>query len=470
MKVPILNGIYTDEAADYRSSYPRNMVPVPKDTSMSQGYLRPGDGIVLHGAGPGSMRGSVNWRGYCYAVMGTAFVRVNEDGTVTTLGTVLAGGQCTLDYSFDRLGISAGGALYYWDGTTLTQVTDTDLGTVVDFLWVDGFFMTTDGTYLIVTELNAPLSVNPLKYGSSEVDPDPVVGLLKLRTEVYALNRYTIEVFINVGGALFPFQRNEGAQMSRGAVGTYAACLYSVAENEAIAFVGSGRNEPPGVWVGVNSVTAKISTREIDTILQEYTEAELALVVLEARVDKSHKMLYLHLSDQTLVYDSAASQIVQEPVWFTLVSSLTELGQYRARNLCWCYNKWITGDPTSSNTGYFTNTISSHYGDVVGWAFGTTILYNESMGAIIHSLELAGLPGRVAFGDDPVVWTSHSIDGTTWGLELSCPAGQQGDRTKRLTWLTQGMMQNWRIQRFRGTSDVHMSFALLEAKVEPLYA
>jgi hypothetical protein len=57
----------------------------------------------------------------------------------------------------------------------------------------------------VVTELSNPLAVNPLKYGSSEVDPDPVVALIKLRNEVYALNRNTIEVFDNVGGELFPF-------------------------------------------------------------------------------------------------------------------------------------------------------------------------------------------------------------------------------------------------------------------------
>jgi hypothetical protein len=66
------------------------------------------------------------------------------------------------------------------------QVTDPDLGVVLDVVWVDGYFMTTDGEFLVVTELTDPTQVNPLKYGSSEVDPDPVVALLKLRNEVYA--------------------------------------------------------------------------------------------------------------------------------------------------------------------------------------------------------------------------------------------------------------------------------------------
>jgi hypothetical protein len=47
---------------------------------------------------------------------------------VTTLGDVGGSGPVSLDYGFDRLAIRSGTSLYYWNGTTLTQVTDVDLG------------------------------------------------------------------------------------------------------------------------------------------------------------------------------------------------------------------------------------------------------------------------------------------------------------------------------------------------------
>jgi hypothetical protein len=215
MQIPILSGIYTDNGPDLRTSYPVNLVPVPKQSGISAGFLRPGDGIVANGTGPGTDRGGINWRGKCYRVMGTKLVEVASNGAVTVLGDVggPTNGLVTFDYSFDQLAIASGGRLYYWNETTLTQVTDPDLGTVLDVVWVDGYFMTTDGEFLIVTELSDPTQVNPLKYGSSEVDPDPVVALLKLRNEIYALNRNTIEVFDNVGGDLFPFARIAGAQV-----------------------------------------------------------------------------------------------------------------------------------------------------------------------------------------------------------------------------------------------------------------
>lgn len=464
MQIPILNGIYTDGVSDFRTSYPRNLIPVPKQQGVSEGYLRPADGVVQFGTGTGVDRGGINWNGLCYRVMGTNLTRINSDGSSTIIGDVGGSGQATLDYSFDRLAINSGPFLYYYNGTTLVRVTDPDLGNVVDFIWVDGYFMTTDGTSLVVTELNDPLLVNPLKYGSSEADPDSVKGLIKLRNEVYALNRYTIEVFQNIGGDLFPFQRIEGAQMQRGAIGTNSIAMFM----ENIAFLGGGRNEAPAVWLGSNSSTAKLSTREIDQILKEYTEDQLALVTFDVRVTDGHQLLYVHLSDQTLVYDGSASQIMSDPVWFILTSSIVGKGQYRAKNFVWCYDKWLCGDPTSTAHGYLTNTISSHYGNLNGWEFGTQIVYNEGRGAIFHELELVCLTGNVALGANPTIWTSYTIDGQTWSQERQRSVGGQGDRIKRINWLQQGYMRNWRAQKFRGTSDAHMSASRLEARIEPL--
>jgi hypothetical protein len=465
MQIPILNGIYADNTPELRTSYPINMVPVPKKSGISNGFLRPGDGIVANGAGPGIDRGGINWNGVCYRVMGTSLVTVASNGTVTTLGDV--GGPVntlvTMDYSFDRLAIASGGRLYYWNGV-LTQVTDPDLGVVLDFCWVDGYFMTTDGANLIVTELSDPMQVNPLKYGSSEVDPDPVVALIKLRNEVYALNSNTIEVFDNVGGELFPFARIDGAQVQKGVLGTHACCIFL----DRIAFLGGGRNEAPSIYIGATATTQKLSTQEIDNLLLQYTEAQLVRVQLEARNDKNHQHLYVHLPDRTIVYDASASEALGEAVWFTLATTVVEFAQYRARNMVWAYDKWLVGDPQSSAIGYFVQSTGEHWGQRVRWEFGTLIVYNESNGAIFNELELVSLTGSVVIGTNPSISTSYSVDGKSWSQDRNITVGTTGNTVKRLAWFQQGHMRNWRIQRFRGDSDAHVSFIRLEAQIEAL--
>jgi hypothetical protein len=475
MQIPILNGIYTDEGPDFRVSYPRNLIPVPRAQGISSGYLRPGDGIGALGIGPGIDRCGINWNDVYYRVMGTKLVRIDSEGFVTVLGDVGGAGQASMDYSFDRLAIASNGSLFYWNGSALQQVTDSDLGTVLHVMWIGGYFITTDGTSNVATDLTDPTSVNPLRYGSSEADPDRIMRNVRVgATEFYSVNRFTIELFQNVGqsssSSLFPFARVEGAQINRGALGTHCATLY----DGKIAFLGGGRTqngpEAPAVWLGLNAATEKISTGEIDTLLLGYAGTELSQAVMEVRATKSHALLYLHLPDQTLVYDGAASAALQEPVWFTLDSGLMTPSTYRARNFVWCYDMWLCGDPTSTTLGRLDETYSMHYGETIGWEFGTSIIYNAGRGAIFHELELVALPGRVPLGLDPVIWTSYSADGVTWSQERPLKAGRQGQRTKRLVWIGQGSMEHWRIQRFRGTSDAHLSVARLEAQLEALNA
>ena len=464
MQIPILNGIYADAAPDFRTSYPKNLVPVPKQTGISAGYLRPADGVVEAGNGPGVGRGGINWNGVLYRVMGTKLVYIAEDNTVTEIGDVGGTDRVTFDYGFTYLAIASNNNLFLYDGTTLTQVTDPDLGVVLDVVWVDGYYMTTDGEFLVITDLADPFAVNPLKYGSSEADPDPIEALLKLRNEVYALNRYTIEVFDNVGTTGFPFQRIAGAQIQKGAVGTHACCVFM----DNIAFMGGGRNEAPSIFMGANGSTQKIATREIEQILATYTETQLATAFLEERIDKAHQFLIIHLPNHTLVFDGAATQAMGQPVWFTLSSTLTGDSQWKAQSVIWVYDKWQVYNPTNTQFGYLDDSISSHWGADIGWEFGTQITYNESNGAIFHQLELVCLTGHVAADTSPTIWTQYSSDGETFSVEKPVRAGTLGQRAKRLVWFQQGYMNNWRIQRFRGTSDAHIAIARLEGRLEPL--
>jgi len=466
MQIPILNGIYADTTPELRTAYPINLVPVPKVSGISNGFLRPGDGIVSNGTGPGIDRGGINWRDELYRVMGTKLVEIDLAGVVTVLGDVGAGGLVVFDYSFDELAVASGGNIFFWDGTTLTQgvYPAVTIGPILDFCFIDGRFMITDGERLFLTDVGNPFNIDAFAFEEPIADPDPITSLLRLRNEVYAINRYTMEVYDNTTAAVpFPFQVIDGAQIQKGCVGIHACCIYL----ESVAFLGSGCNESPAIYVGESATTTKISTQEIDNLLLEYSEAQLALVLLEARNDKSHQFLYVHLPDKTLVYDAAASQALQAPVWFILTSSIIDFSQYRARNMVWVYDRWMIGDPQSSSIGYLVQDIGSHWGEQVYWQFGTLIIYADGKGALMLQLELVSLTGSVALGANPQISTSYSVNGLSYSQERSISVGTIGSN-KRLSWFQQGHMRNFRIQRFRGNSDAHVSFVRLEAQIEAL--
>lgn len=467
MQVPILNGTYSDVGADFRTAYPRNMVPVPKNTGIAAGYLRTAEGLVRFDSGApaisGSDRGGILWNGTVYRVIGSKLVTVSSTGVVSILGDVGSGGRVTLDYSFDRLAISSGGNLYYWNGS-LTQVTDADLGVCNDVIFIDGYFMSTDGEFLVVTELNDPTQVDPLKYGSSEVDPDPIKGLMKFRNEVYAFNRYTTEVFDNIGGTGFPFQRIDGAMVPKGIIGKDCKCAIA----QSLAILGSGRGEAPGVYLINGGSAEKVSTREIDDALSAYTEAELESAVLESRKHRNHDHLYIHLPNETWVFDLSATQAQGEPVWFALSSDSSGYGAYRARNFVYAYSKWLCGDTVDQRIGYLSDDVSTHYGSVVGSQFDTTLIYNEGRSAIIRSMELIGLPGRAELGDAPVVYASRTEDGLTYSDEKPVSIGNHGQYTKRMQWRSFGRFRLYCGVRFRFAHDSIVAFTRLECDFEGL--
>lgn len=465
MQIPLLSGIYSDANADWRSSYPINCQIVPKDTGISKGYLLNAPGLSQFGSGAGASKGGINWNGLYYRVAGTAFERVNANGTVTNLGTVASGSVARFDYSFDYLAVVVGGSAYlYSTGGGLVQITDPDLGAPIDVIWIDGYFMFTDGTYMVVTELSNPFSIDPLKYGSSEADPDSVTGLQKMRNEAYAFNRYTVEVFDNVGGTGFPFTRVAGALVPKGCVAAQA----KVISDQTIAWLGGGRNEPVSVYQLVGGSAQKIATREVEQRLLAYTDAQLAAAVMDCRADRMNQLVYLHLPNETLVYDANASQAAGEPVWFFLSGAPSGVAAYRARHFVWCYGNWLCGDTQDGRIGYLDDSVATQYEEVVGAQFDTQMLYNGGNGVIVWALELVGTVGRPAADEDPVVYMSYTDDGETWSQERTARMGAFNQTKQRVCWRQNGRMENFRGLRFRWANGAKIAWARLEAQIEPL--
>jgi hypothetical protein len=466
-QIPILNGIYVSDIPDVRVNYPRNLLPVSMLDGVSAGYLRPAEGVTEVDEGPGTDRGGINWQGEHYRVMGSKLVHISSGGVVTTIGDVgTDGGYVTLDYSFEYLSITSATDMYLYDGITLTQITDSDLGDSLDHIWVDGYFMSTDGEFVVVTDLADPFSVDSLKYGSAESDPDPIEAILKVHNEPFLLNRYTTEVLQNIGGTSFPFGRVDSATIQQGVVGTHACCVLL----DSIIMVGGGRNENISVWGVALGNSQKVATREVERILNEYTETQLSAILVESRIDRGHQLVYIHLPDKTLVYDFASSKAVNKPVWFVLTSSTDAdtYSQYLVQNFVRVYDGWYVGDPSSSKFGVMTYDNALHWGATPTYEFSTQIIFNDANSAIIHELELTALSHEDTETSATTITTQYSEDGQTWSTAESLTTAIPASRNKKLGWVSQGSMQGWRIQRFRGDLDSKLSFLRLDARIEGL--
>jgi hypothetical protein len=352
-RVPLLSGITADETAEFKTSRPVNLEIVPIDNKIAKAQFRMTAGATEFAEGPGVDRGGIFWNDAMHRVMGTKLVSISEGAVVAELGDVGGTGPVTFDYSFDRLGIRSGEKLFYWNGAVLTEVTDQDLGPVLDFMWIDGYFMTTDGEAVVVTELNDPTSILPLKYGSAEEDPDAVTGLIKVRNEPYVLGRNTIQVLKNVGGNGFPFTAVRGASIPVGCVSPSAKCLFL----DSFAFVGSARGEALGVYIAGQGTASKISDRAIDDELAKVEDP--TQIILENRSWRGERRLLVHLPDKTLVFQANATRDLEEPVWPSLKSGRDK--PYRLRNAVLAYGKVFVGDTESALVGELTETVATHF-------------------------------------------------------------------------------------------------------------
>jgi len=453
MQVPILSGVVADERAEFTQTHPLNLEPVIVDSKISRGMLRPTLGAVPFATGPGKDRGGIVWKGVHYRVMGTKLVTVA--GEITVLGDVGGEGPVRMDYGFDRLGIRSGGKLWYWTGSSLIEVTDIDLGNVVDAMWIGGYWMTTDGTSVVVTELSDPTSVHPMKYGSSEEDPDDVTGLMKVRAEAYVLNRHTVQVFRNVGGNGFPFQPVPGATIPYGCVGPDAKCAFA----SSFAFVGSARNETLRVYLAGQGSATPVSTKRVEDALAEVADCQC--ITMESRSYAGEERLFVHLPDETWVFCLNASQRAEQPVWYRAGSN----GAYRPRNAVLVGETFIAGDVKSDLLAALSDETDLHFGDRVEWSFEAGLIYGEGRAGVVHSLELVGLPGRGQ--SEGVAFLSMTKDGQTWSVEREIGLGRPGERRKRLQWRPHMRFANWIGLRFRGIGGMP-AFARLEADIRPM--
>lgn len=439
MQIPIMAGT-TVKDGQFVASYPINLEPKAIDSGVSKGQLVSTRGAAILATGPGKDRGGIVWNGTHYRVMGSKLVSVSGAGAIATLTDVGDDGSpAGLDYGFDRLAIRSAQRLFYWSGSALTDVTDPDIGVVRDMVWIDGYYATTDGQYVIVTDLNNPMSVNPLRYGSAESDPDAITGLLKYREELYALGRHTIQVFQNVGGNGFPFAVMQGATVPVGCLSAAAKCMVG---GDGFAFVGSARGEPLSVWYFGGGTATRLSDEAVDEDLNAETYPEL--IEMECRAFPGERQVIMHLAGKSWGISLSTTEAGGKSAWFTLQSG--NFGPYRVRHALLVNGKHFVGDTQSYQIGVLNNE-PDHFGQSTDWQFDAATVFDPA-GALVAEVELFGqFPTKTS-----AVFFSMTRDGVKWSREAS--RALTGRRDERVIWRPNAEIRTMGGFRWRGRGQV----------------
>jgi hypothetical protein len=459
VKVPLIKGDRIDPNTDYRDALPQNMLAVPHPIFDAAGYMLCYPGLVSLATGFGPDRGGVyNDRvEEQYRVSGGRMIKVGA--TVTNLGSVPGTEQVAMPYSFNTQAVIGGGRMYLYDSTVgFREVTDSDLGSPIDGTWVDGYYFLTDGEYIYHTDLTDESSIDPLKFATAEFMPDPSLGVGKTQdNKVIVFGRYSLEYFINAEAANFAFTRVETRAQKIGIVATHAKC-----EADGDFFILGGRKEEDlGVHIITVGQSVKISTREIDKIINSYTEPELSDVRLESWQQDALMLVLVHLPNETLCFNVTVAKARDSAVAWSILTTGRDQDPHSAINGVFDGNRgqWVFGDKVSTAIGRIDNTVFTQYGDAAEWVLYTPLINLET--ASVDEIELETIPGNSP-DDDATVAFSMTYDGLNYSSEHWDLYGEHLDYNHRYIQRRLGYVGSWAGFKFRSVTKSRMAFAAME--------
>lgn len=454
--LPIANGFYQSKslpisAQECLNWFPRVIDAVP---ALSQEVLFGVPGKTQLGT-TGDLevnRGSHKLAGVPYFVNGTTLYRCGEDGTTTSLGVIEGSGRVSMDENGTQLCIMVPGGkgyIFTADPDTLTEITDADFranGDPQHVRFIDGYFVfTTDSKKFIVSALNDGLAYNALDFGSAEANPDDTVAPFVFQNQLFIAGSVTIEAFQNIGSADFPFQRS-GLFIEVGVKAPFSL----VKTKDAIMFIGNGHNEAASIWATNGGKPERVSTDAIDSILQGFTDTEIADAFSWTYAQEGGYFVAFSLPTTTLVLDTVSGRWHERKSQIVNARNETKLIRDRVNSLVSAYGKLLVGDSQDGRIGVLDPDVYKEYDRDFIRRVASQPFQNNMESFSVPEIELT-MEAGVGNGDvaDPVVRMDRSVNGgKTFTYERSRKMGKIGDYKRRTIWRRNGRASRYEIFRF----------------------
>lgn len=412
---------------DWITRLPENMLAIARQIKGGNGYMRMMPGLKKSLDVAGISRG-VQWNtvsNTAYRVMGG---KIYNNGA--PIGDVAGVDRTPMAHSRDSQGVVTGSQLilYRYDGTRKTFSNwPRDSGGDVDnpqYQWGDindvchlrqrYIFSVKDSDTFWISDLedeSHPDKTAPAYRAESM--PDGIVAIRAWRDYVLCFGTASIEFFGLTGDdqnvyASQPSYTVEAGTLGRETVTQYLNSFAFITSPFVGEYTIAMMNPGGGDWSDLASI-------QIKKILSAYSVAQLQAARLEAVSFESHKLLIVHLPDQTLVYDHPVSQAQGVPVWSIIKTGVQgAAGPHRAIDYCNEGQRVTVGDKRLAILGEFDMTTCAQYGDDQEIVLYTPLMPFEN--AILSDFEI-----DASVGGDSVtsrMWLSATEDGSAFGQEI----------------------------------------------------
>jgi hypothetical protein len=333
----------------------------------------------------------------------------------------------------------------------------------------DGFFVCTasDGKVFFNSALNDPLNYRALDFGTAEISPDLIVASIVIHNELFIVGVETIELFQNIGGSGFPFQRIPGANIQKGAHAKFGI----VALDETFAFVGGGKEELSTIYQVADSNSAvKIATGAIDNELQKFTKDEISNCVAMTYFERGSQIAIFtftsnRIPSRTFAYNATTSKLSGIPIWFEFQTGVTVDNRWNVNSIVVAYGKILAGTTEGEIAELDKNTYTD-LGEPILREFTSAPLSNQDEPLFIPKIKLwmeAGVGLTTGDGSDPSVSMDSSVDGKTYGNDRLRKIGKIGKFGQQTVWKRNGRTAAFKFWRFRVTQPIKPVIRKLQA-------
>ena len=404
---------------------------------------------------PGLFAGDV------FTISGTTLFR-NQ----TALGEVAYSQNPQMAGANGLLAIVSGGALYVYDGFTLTPQLHFDDGyspllpfSGVYVLYNIFIYPVVGSDQFFFSSVGNPTAINAANFSSAQVAPDSIVQIAVLAEELYIFGQTSVEIWNFVGALTAPFALSQGRTYARG-----CAAQDSVRKLDNALF-----------WVGddfvvyrTTQVPARISTSYIEDRLRKAGPDIGQLTSFTANIE-GHVFYVINVPslNESYAYDC---QTLEWSVWGTQDGLNTDPGVFLGRCAAGQGEYIYIGSRKDGRVFYLDS--NSHTDDGVNiqiivsaatWVEGGTFRNTNVSLHCVRGVATSTTP-------DPIVEMRYSDDGgrtfTTWNTGH---LGRIGDYNYKATFRSLGMIkQPGRLYEFKVSDSVNVTMegcSINEARV-----
>lgn len=395
-------------------------------------------------------RAGIEFGGALYCVTGNTFYSVGDTGVETSIGTVSGSGKVDIASNTSQVAVLIEPNLWVYESGALTQVTDTDFTSrgakrmaVMDNY---GAFIEPGSGRWFICDLTDFTAYDSLDFATAEGHPDDLLSIESNNRQFVLFGDHSIELWDNVGGAGFPFERVPNGYVENGCGAAYSTC----AADNTVFWIDQDRiaRRLEG------NIPRRISHEGVEQQWQDYSTITDAVGYSYVHDGHTFVVWSFPTAGATWVFDINTGE------WHERESYGSTY--WRAAWIAKCYGKTLVGDAESGNIGEINSDTYQEWGGELLREATSGVIYDQRRDIFHDQLELDMEVGR---GGGYVQLDISDDGGVTFENVPDRDLGATGEYQTTVDWNRLGRSRE-RVYRIRVTDNVPFSIyaARLEAR------